>query len=258
MLKVKKSEFVISQNRMIADRTFMMMLVGDTTGIRPGQFVMIEMPELYLRRPISVCDCHEGLLTLVYKVVGEGTQKMAEMVEGTTLNVITGLGNGYDLEKCKVQGAECKVLLVGGGVGVPPLFFAARALRAAGKEVQVVLGFNSINEVFAVEDFKRLGCEVTVCTADGSLGVKGFVTDGIEECIMQSAECKAPYYYACGPLPMLKALVKKIGTHGQVSMEERMGCGFGICVGCSMQTKNGIKRVCKEGPVFPADEICWE
>lgn len=255
---MNKSEFVISQNRMIADRTFMMMLVGDTTGIRPGQFVMIEMPELFLRRPISVCDSHEGLLTLVYKVVGEGTQKMAEMVEGTTLEIITGLGNGYDLEKCKVQSAECNVLLVGGGVGVPPLFYLARCLMQSAKcKVQVVLGFNSINEVFAVEDFKRLGCEVTVCTADGSLGVKGFVTDGIEECIMQSAECKVPYYYACGPLPMLKALVKKIGTNGQVSMEERMGCGFGICVGCSMQTKNGIKRVCKEGPVFAADEIIW-
>lgn len=242
---MNKSEFVISQNRMIADRTYMMMLVGDTTGILPGQFVMIEMPELYLRRPISVCDCHEGLLTLVYKVVGEGTQKMAEMAEGTTLDIITGLGNGYDLNR-----TENQILLVGGGVGVPPLFYAARALRAAGKEVQVVLGFNSISEVFAVEDFKRLGCEVTVCTADGSLGVKGFVTDAIAD--------QAPYYYACGPLPMLKALVKKIGTNGQVSMEERMGCGFGICVGCSMQTKNGIKRVCKEGPVFSADEICWE
>lgn len=227
--KMNKSEFVISQNRMIADRTFMMMLVGDTTGIRPGQFVMIEMPELFLRRPISVCDSHEGLLTLVYKVVGEGTQKMAEMVEGTTLDIITGLGNGYRPLPTSPQGEEKdsqQVLLVGGGVGVPPLFYQARVLRAQGVDVKVVLGFNSINEVFAVEDFKRLGCEVTVCTADGSLGVKGFVTDAIED--------QAPYYYACGPLPMLKALVKKIGTNGQVSMEERMGCGFGICVGLSL------------------------
>lgn len=249
---MKKSEFVISQNRMIADRTFMMMLVGDTTGIRPGQFVMIEMPALYLRRPISVCDCHEGLLTLVYKVVGEGTQKMAEMTEGTTLDIITGLGNGYMTPPAPLhrgENGQQQMLLVGGGVGVPPLFYQARVLRAQGVDVKVVLGFNSINEVFAVEDFKRLGCEVTVCTADGSLGVKGFVTDAIE--------AQAPYYYACGPLPMLKALVSKIGTNGQVSMEERMGCGFGICVGCSMQTKNGIKRVCKEGPVFDAEEIIW-
>lgn len=257
---MNKTEFVISQNRMIADRTFMMMLVGDTTGIRPGQFVMIEMPELFLRRPISVCDSHEGLLTLVYKVVGEGTQKMAEMTEGTTLNIITGLGNGYRSPSPALpKGRENEpqqVLLVGGGVGVPPLFYQARVLRAQGVHVTVVLGFNAINEVFAVEDFKRLGCEVTVCTADGSLGVKGFVTDSPSLTLPEGR--KFDYYYACGPLPMLKALVKKIGTNGQVSMEERMGCGFGICVGCSMQTKNGIKRVCKEGPVFSADEICWE
>lgn len=255
---MKESEFVISQNRMIANRTYMMMLVGDTSGIRPGQFVDIEIPGKFLRRPISVCDCHEGLLTLVYKVVGEGTAIMAEMHEGDTLNILIGLGNGYDLEKCKVQGAACKVLLVGGGVGVPPLFYLAKCLmQSAMCQVNVVLGFNSMDEVFAVEDFKRLGCDVTVCTADGSLGIKGFVTDGIEECIMQNAECKVPYYYACGPLPMLKALVKKVGTRGQVSMEERMGCGFGICVGCSIETRNGIKRVCKEGPVFEADEIIW-
>lgn len=261
---------------MIADRTFMMMLVGDTTGVRPGQFVMIEMPELFLRRPISVCDCHEGLLTLVYKVVGEGTQKMAEMTEGTTLNIITGLGNGYKIPPSSLFRGEdgCQqVLLVGGGVGVPPLFYQARVLRAQGVDVQVVLGFNSINEVFAVEDFKRLGCEVTVCTADGSLGIKGFVTDGLEvirKCLSSNSSDSSDtsksskssedwsYYYACGPLPMLRALVKKIGTNGQVSMEERMGCGFGICVGCSLQTKNGIKRVCKEGPVFDAEEIIWE
>lgn len=255
---MKRSEFVISQNRMIADRTFMMMLVGDTTGIRPGQFVMIEVPELYLRRPISVCDCHEGLLTLVYKVVGEGTQKMAEMTEGTMLDIITGLGNGYKTPPAPLhrgENGQQQVLLVGGGVGVPPLFYQARVLRAQSVDVKVVLGFNSINEVFAVEDFKRLGCEVTVCTADGSYGVKGFVTDSPSLTLPEGREYD--YYYACGPLPMLKALVKKIGTHGEISMEERMGCGFGICVGCSMQTKNGIKRVCKEGPVFSADEIIW-
>lgn len=245
---MKRSEFVISQNRMIAERTYMMMLVGETEGILPGQFVMIEMPDLYLRRPISVCDCHPGLLTLVYKVVGEGTKKMSEMAEGTVLDIITGLGNGYDLS---LAGSE--VLLVGGGVGVPPLFYAARALRAAGKEVKVVLGFNGIQEVFAVEDFKRLGCDVAVCTADGSLGIKGFVTDALP----LKGELEGACYYACGPLPMLRALVAKIGTNGQVSMEERMGCGFGICVGCSLQTQNGIKRVCKEGPVFNADEIVW-
>lgn len=244
-----KTEFVISANRMIADRIMMMMMVGDTTGIRPGQFVEIALPGKFLRRPISVCDCHEGLLTIVYKVVGEGTAQMAKMQEGETLDVLTCLGNGYDLSK-----AGDEVLLVGGGVGVPPLFYAARALRAQGKTVRVVLGFNKINEVFAEEDFRRLGCEVTVCTADGSHGVKGFVTDGIEA-IGDGA--KDAYYYACGPLPMLRALVSKVGVRGQVSMEERMGCGFGICVGCSIQTENGVKRVCKEGPVFEAGEIRW-
>lgn len=228
----------------------MMMLVGDTTGIRPGQFVDIEIPGKFLRRPISVCDCHEGLLTIVYKVVGEGTDILSQMNEGETLDVLTGLGNGYDLAK-----AGDNALLVGGGVGVPPLFYLAQCLVRNHCRVRVVLGFNAIHEVFAVEDFKRLGCEVVVCTADGSLGVKGFVTDGIDTLNLQAGDM--PYYYACGPLPMLKALVGKVGTRGELSMEERMGCGFGICVGCSIETKNGVKRVCKEGPVFSADEICW-
>lgn len=230
---------------MIADRVMMMMLVGDTTGIRPGQFVEIALPGKFLRRPISVCDCHAGLLTIVYKIVGGGTAQMAEMQEGETLNVLTCLGNGYDLTK-----AGDEVLLVGGGVGVPPLFYAARVLRAQGKKVRVVLGFNKINEVFSEQDFERLGCEVTVCTADGSHGVKGFVTDALTD--------NEPFYYACGPLPMLRALTAKIGTNGQLSMEERMGCGFGICVGCSIETNSGVKRVCKEGPVFDAADIIWK
>ena len=184
-------------------------------------------------------------LTLIYKVVGEGTAIMSGLPAGTRLDILSGLGNGYDLSR-----AGDKVLLVGGGVGVPPLIYAAKRLREMDKQVRVVVGFNTVSEMFIGDTLETMGCKVDVCTMDGSFGKQGVVTDLITT--------PAPFYYACGPLPMLKALVQKIGTNGQLSLEERMGCGVGICVGCSVQTTEGIKRVCKEGPVFNAGEVIWK
>ena len=229
-------------NEMIAERVWRMVLQGDTTGIEPGQFVEIAVPGQYLRRPISVSDAEGDRLTIIYKTVGHGTARMAQMHEGEELDILSGLGKGYDLTK-----AEDEVLLIGGGVGVPPLIYLAKRLREQGKRVRVVMGFNTSDEVFGEEPFRAMGCDVRVCTMDGSYGVRGVVTDVIGT--------PAPYYYACGPVPMLRAIAQKAGTKGQMSMEERMGCGVGICVGCSIETKNGVKRVCKEGPVFDVEDI---
>ena len=239
---MRQGKWHIERNERIAEKVWRMVLRGDTTGVVPGQFVEIAVPGCYLRRPISVSDIEGELLTIIYKIVGAGTAAMAKMQAGETLDILSGLGNGYDLEK-----APDDVLLIGGGVGVPPLIYLAKQLRAQGKHVRVVMGFNTRQEVFAEESFAALGCEVEVCTMDGSYGQQGVVTDRIEK--------PAPYYYACGPMPMLRAIAKTVGTHGQMSMEERMGCGVGICVGCSIETKNGVKRVCKEGPVFNVDEL---
>jgi len=237
---MKQTIFHIQSNEQIATRVYRMQLAGDTTDILPGQFVNIRVEGQFLRRPISVCDATDGLLTIIYKVVGVGTEAMSHLTAGTTLDVLTGLGNGYDLSK-----AGDNPLLVGGGVGVPPMYMLARKLREEGKNVRVVLGFNTQDEVFYEEEFRALGCDITVTTVDGSHGVKGFVTNAFDQ--------QQSYYYSCGPLPMLKALISALGTNGEVSMEERMGCGFGACMGCTIQTTNGPKRVCKEGPVFPAE-----
>lgn len=234
-----KSEWHIESNERIAERIYRMILRGETRGILPGQFVEVLVPGYYLRRPLSVSDVTEDSLTLIYKTVGKGTASMAQMPSGETLDMLTGLGHGYDLTK-----AGDEVLLIGGGVGVPPLIYAAKNLCAAGKKVRVVMGFNTRNEVFAEQTFRTMGCEVTVCTMDGSYGTKGVVTDVIQT--------PTPFYYACGPMPMIKAIVRTIGTNGQISMEERMGCGVGICMGCTIETTEGFKRVCKEGPVFNA------
>ena len=220
--------------------------------IRPGQFVEIAVPGQYLRRPISVCDYADGVLTIIYKVVGVGTDAMSRWQAGQQVDLLVGLGNGYDLA-CAGE----RPLLIGGGVGVPPLYMLARALREQGKSVRVILGFNTKDEVFYEEEFRALGCEVEVTTADGSHGTKGFVTEARMEQGIKSQEPRlnglcSTYYYACGPLPMLKAVMKHWGDGGEVSMEERMGCGFGACMGCSIQTKEGPKRVCKDGPVFRA------
>ena len=239
---MKQVIFEIKSNEQIAKNVYRMLLAGDTTGILPGQFVNIRVAGQFLRRPISVCNITDGLLTIIYKVVGVGTEAMSQLHIGTQLDILTILGNGYDLTKAGNQ-----PLLVGGGVGVPPMYMLARQLREAGKKVRVILGFNTKDEVFYEEEFRALGCDVTVTTVDGSHGVKGFVTNALDG--------KQSYYYTCGPLPMIKALLQAAGTNGEVSMEERMGCGFGACMGCTIQTTQGPKRVCKEGPVFAAEEL---
>lgn len=241
---MKQLTFEIKTNEQIAKNVYRMQLCGDTTGILPGQFVNIRVEGQFLRRPISVCNINNGVLTIIYKVVGVGTEAMSHLPIGTQLDVLTVLGNGYDLSK-----AGDKPLLVGGGVGVPPMYMLARQLREAGKAVRVILGFNTKDEVFYEEEFRALGCDVTVTTVDGSHGVKGFVTNALDG--------QQSYYYTCGPLPMIKALLQAAGTNGEVSMEERMGCGFGACMGCTIQTTQGPKRVCKEGPVFPAEELIF-
>ena len=237
---MKQRLFEIKSNEQIAKNVYRMQLSGDTTGILPGQFVNIRVQGQFLRRPISVCNIADGILTIIYKVVGVGTEAMSHLPVGTQLDVLTVLGNGYDLSK-----AGDEPLLVGGGVGVPPMYMLARQLRELGKNVRVILGFNTKDEVFYEEEFRALGCDVTVTTVDGSHGVKGFVTNALDG--------QQSYYYTCGPLPMIKALLQAAGTNGEVSMEERMGCGFGACMGCTIQTTQGPKRVCKEGPVFPAE-----
>jgi dihydroorotate dehydrogenase electron transfer subunit len=239
---MKQTILTIQGNDCIAKNVYRMQLAGDTADILPGQFVNIRIAGQFLRRPISVCNIEEGVLTIIYKVVGVGTEAMSHLPIGTQLDVLTVLGNGYDLSK-----AGDAPLLVGGGVGVPPMYMLARQLREAGKKVRVILGFNTKDEVFYEEEFRALGCDVTVTTVDGSHGVKGFVTNALDG--------KQSYYYTCGPLPMIKALLQAAGTNGEVSMEERMGCGFGACMGCTIQTTKGPKRVCKEGPVFAASEL---
>ena len=239
---MKQLTFEIQSNEQIAKNVYRMQLAGDTAGILPGQFVNIRVQGQFLRRPISVCNITDGILTIIYKVVGVGTEAMSHLPVGTQLDILTVLGNGYDLTKAGNQ-----PLLVGGGVGVPPMYMLARQLREAGKKVRVILGFNTKDEVFYEEEFRALGCDVTVTTVDGSHGVKGFVTNALDG--------QQSYYYTCGPLPMIKALLQAAGTNGEVSMEERMGCGFGACMGCTIQTTKGPKRVCKEGPVFAASEL---
>ena len=243
---MKQGIFKIISNKALTKSVYEMMLSGDVSGITaPGQFVNIKLEGLFLRRPISVCDVSGTTLTIVYKVVGKGTEQMSRM-RGGCLDVLTGLGNGYDLS---VAGE--RPVLLGGGVGVPPMYLLAKELIAQGKMVRVILGFNTSNEVFYEEQFKALGAEVTVTTVDGSYGMKGFVTDALKE-------MDYTYFYTCGPEPMLKAVYKASATSGQMSFEKRMGCGFGACMGCSCKTITGYKRICKEGPVMRKEEILWE
>ena len=242
---MKQSIFEIKENVHLTQDVMKMTLIGDTSDITAsGQFVNIKLDGLYLRRPISVCDVNGDTLTLVYKVVGVGTQKMAEMSEGC-LDILTGLGNGYDLT---VSGDN--VLLIGGGVGVPPLFLLAKRLLKEGKKVTAILGFNTESEIFLKDDFEALGVKVYITTVDGSYGIKGFVTDAMES-------LDYTYVYTCGPEPMLKAVYNATKTSAQFSFEERMGCGFGACMGCSCKTVTGFKRICKDGPVLTKEEILW-
>ena len=243
---MKQQILTITENVPVTRSVYRMTLRGESLEVqRPGGFVNIRLEGLFLRRPISVFDSEEGRLTILYKVVGRGTERMAGLPAGEKLDVLTGLGNGYDLSK-----AGDAPLLLGGGVGVPPLYLLAKMLRAEGKNVTAVLGFNTAEEVFGREDFEALGCAVTVTTADGSLGVKGFVTDALPE--------EYSYFYTCGPEPMLRAVYRAARTSGQFSFEERMGCGFGACMGCSCRTITGYKRICREGPVLEKEEILWE
>jgi dihydroorotate dehydrogenase electron transfer subunit len=243
---MRESIFKIIENAPLTETVYKMKLQGDVSDITSsGQFVNIKLDGLYLRRPISVCDCEGDVLTLIYKVVGKGTEQMAKMAADEELNILTGLGNGYDLSL-----SGDKPLLLGGGVGVPPLYMLCKKLIAEGKKVSVVLGFNTKSEVFCEEDFKALGAEVFVTTVDGSYGIKGFVTDAMKD-------IDYSYFYTCGPEPMFKAIFKASSTSGQFSFEERMGCGFGACMGCSCKTITGYKRICKEGPVMQKEEILW-
>ena len=242
---MKSVIFELISNKKIAKNTYEWVLSGDISDITaPGQFVNIQLDGFYLRRPISVCDAEDGKLTLIFKAVGEGTEKMATARVGEEYLILTGLGNGYDTS---VSGE--KPLLIGGGAGVPPMYMLARKLISEGKKPTVILGFNTAEEVFFTEEFKAIGCEVIVATADGSVGVKGFVTDAMD--------IEYTYFYTCGPEPMLKAIYGKSNTSGQLSFEERMGCGFGACMGCSCKTKYGNKRICRDGPVLVKEEIIW-
>ncbi len=243
---MKQSIFEIVSNVALTDNVYKMILAGDTSDITNcGQFVNIQLDGMYLRRPISVCDYDKKTLTIVYKVVGKGTEAMSAMGAGVKLDILTGLGNGYDLTL-----AGDRPVLLGGGVGVPPMYNLAKKLREMGKEVRVILGFNVKSEIFYEEEFKALGCQVCVTTVDGSYGVKGFVTDALPE--------NYTYFYTCGPEPMLKAVYRASKTSGQMSFEERMGCGFGACMGCSCKTITGYKRICRDGPVMKKEEILWE
>ena len=244
---MKQGIFEIMENTALTESVFKMVLSGDVSDITaPGQFVNIQLDGLFLRRPISVCDLGENTLTIIYKAVGKGTEQMSRMQPGEKLDVLTGLGNGYDLTV-----AGKRPVLLGGGVGVPPMYLLAKQLLAQGKKVTVILGFNTESEIFYEKEFMALGADVIVTTVDGSRGIKGFVTDALKM-------LDYTYFYTCGPEPMLKAVYKASTTSGQMSFEKRMGCGFGACMGCSCKTLTGYKRICKEGPVMRKEEILWE
>ncbi len=238
--------FEVKENRALTGSVYLMRLSGDTSHITaPGQFVNIKLDGFFLRRPISVFDCAEGELSIIYKVVGGGTENMSKLTVGAKLDILVGLGNGYDLEKIGER-----PLLIGGGVGVPPLYLLAKKLIEAGKKPHVLVGFNKESEIFGVDFFRDLGLSVTVATVDGSVGVRGFVTDAL-------GEIEYDYVCTCGPEPMLKAVYRATECSGQYSFEERMGCGFGACMGCSCKTVTGYKRICKDGPVLTKEEILW-
>ncbi len=238
--------YSVESNRPLAESIYEMVLKGDTSSLKnPGQFINIKLDGFYLRRPISVCDYDEETITIIYKTVGEGTKAMSLLKEGAVLDILCGLGNGFDTSK-----SGNAPVLIGGGVGVPPMYNLCKKLISQGKQVKVILGFNKKSEMFYEDEFKNLGAEVYVTTADGSYGIKGFVTDALEN-------LDYTYFYACGPVPMFKAVESVAVTSGQYSFEKRMGCGFGACMGCSCKTKYGNKRICKDGPVLEREEIIW-
>jgi len=244
---MNKTLYTVIENAAVAAGTYRMVLAGE--GAAEGEFVHIGVPGFFLRRPLSVCDREEGKLTVVYKVVGEGTRVLAGMPVGAELEVLTGLGRGFQADACRKS-----ALLVGGGLGVPPLYLLAKRLKAQGKKVTAVLGFNKADELILVEDFKAVCDKVVVSTADGSVGVKGFVTDAL---VQTGLDGSYDYFYTCGPMVMMKAVCTLLEGPGEASLEERMGCGAGFCYGCSIQTRKGPRRVCKDGPVFNKEEILW-
>ena len=238
--------YEIKSNKKLTESIFEMVLIGDTSSITaPGQFINIKLDGFYLRRPISICDYDDSTITIIYKVVGEGTEVMSKMNVGEKLDVLCGLGNGFDTSK-----SLDNPVLIGGGVGVPPMYNLCKKLIAEGKNVTVILGFNKKDEIFYENEFEKLGADVKVTTVDGSYGIKGFVTDALKD-------TDYSYFYTCGPMPMFKAIESTATTSGQYSFEERMGCGFGACMGCSCKTKYGNKRICKDGPVLTREEIIW-
>jgi len=244
---MKQSYFTILENTLLTDTVLRLKLQGDTSAVtRPGQFVNIRLEGRFLRRPISVCDVEGDVLTLIYKVVGGGTEQLRTMIPGEKLDLLTGLGNGYDIST-----AGARPLVIGGGVGVPPMYRLTKQLLAAGHRVTAVLGFNTASEIFYDDEFRALGAEVILATVDGSRGIKGFVTDAM-------SGLDYSYFYACGPEPMLKAVWCTAKGSGQLSFEKRMGCGFGACMGCSCRTVTGSKRICREGPVLTKEEIRWD
>ncbi|MBR3149722.1 MAG: dihydroorotate dehydrogenase electron transfer subunit [Eubacterium sp.] len=237
--------YKILLNQKLTHDVYKMVLEGDTSAIKaPGQFINIKLDGLFLRRPISICDYDGSTITIIYKVVGEGTELMSTLCEGAFLDCLVGLGNGFDISKSK------KPLLIGGGVGVPPMYNLAKELINDGQKPTVVLGFNTKDEAFYESEFKALGCDTYVTTVDGSYGIKGFVTDAMNG-------LDYDYFYTCGPLPMFKAIYNATDVSGQFSFEERMGCGFGACMGCTCKTKYANKRICKDGPVLVKEEIIW-
>ena len=243
---MQQQVLTVKENVKLTENIYRMILCGKVDAIKnSGEFINIEIPQLFLRRPISVCDYDEESVTIIYKVVGKGTEIMAKAVKGDKYDVLIGLGNGYSLEQ-----SGDHALLLGGGVGVPPLYNLCKKLINQGKKVSVVLGFNTADEIFYENEFRELGADVRVTTVDGSYGIKGFVTDAI-------SDIGYTYFYTCGPEPMLRAVYKATNTEGQFSFESRMGCGFGACMGCSCKTNFGNKRICKDGPVFTKEEILW-
>ncbi len=244
---LKQVFMTVCENKLIAKNTYYMTLSGDTSSLTaPGQFINIKLNGFFLRRPISVCDYDDNSVTLIYKVVGGGTKLMSELKPGEQLDVLCGLGNGYDIKR-----SGGRPVLIGGGVGIPPLYNLCRKLIEQGDDVTVILGFNSEDEIFSVKEFEETGARVFVATADGSVGTKGFVTD-----VLKNIDYS--FFYTCGPMPMFRAIENIAQTGGQYSFEERMGCGFGACMGCSCKTVTGYKRICKDGPVLYKEEILWE
>ncbi len=242
---MKDTYFTVKENRKIAKNTYLSVLEGDTSDILPGQFVNIKLDGLYLRRPISVCNVEGNLLTLIYKAVGVGTEQMSKTEPGKVWQTLTGLGNGYNL-----TASGNRPLLIGGGAGIPPMYLLCRELLKNGKEPTVILGFGTRDEVFFKDEFEALGVKTLVTTVDGTEGIRGFVTDAM-------TGLDYTYFYTCGPEPMLKAVYDKSYTSGEFSFEERMGCGFGACMGCTCETKYGNKRICRDGPVLVKEEIIW-